>query len=97
MYLGRIVELRESEALFADPLHPYTQALLSAVATVAPADGRRRIELGGEVPSASDPPGGCPFHPRCQHPDKDQECIQQRPELQPAGGPGLVACHKAGQ
>ena len=93
MYLGRIVELRESEALFADPLHPYTQALLSAVATVAPSDGRRRIELGGEVPSASDPPGGCPFHPRCPHPNKDLECIRQRPELQPCDD-GDVACHK---
>lgn len=67
MYLGRIVEQASTELLFDNPVHPYTQALLSAVPQVEEGTGRKRIRLEGDVPSPSDPPSGCHFHPRCRH------------------------------
>jgi len=67
MYLGRIVEQASTERLFDEPLHPYTVALLSAVPQVEKATGRKRILLEGDVPSPSNPPSGCHFHPRCSH------------------------------
>lgn len=65
MYLGRVVELGETDALFAQPLHPYTQALLAAIPRVSKSARKQRILLPGGVPSPIDPPSGCPFHPRC--------------------------------
>ncbi len=65
MYLGRIVEYADRNTLYANPMHPYTRALLSAIPEPEPNKEKKRIVLGGEVPSPSNPPSGCPFHPRC--------------------------------
>ncbi len=93
MYLGKIVELADSESLFANPLHPYTRALLSSVPV--PGGGpRRRIALSGEVASPADPPPGCPFHPRCPHPAVDASCRSTIPALEPREGGSAAACHK---
>jgi oligopeptide/dipeptide ABC transporter ATP-binding protein len=95
MYLGRIVEEGPADRLFAGPDHPYTQALLSAVPVPDPLTRRPRIVLPGEPPSPVDPPPGCPFHPRCPHPAKDETCRSIRPELRALAPDGRVACHKA--
>ena len=95
MYLGRIVEEGPSEPIYARALHPYTQALLSAVPVADPKTRRQRIVLAGEPPSAVHPPEGCPFHPRCQHPAKDDTCRTARPELRELAPGRRVACHKA--
>ncbi len=77
MYLGRIVEQGQTEEVFQDPKHPYTQALLSAVPQVDPATGAKKIRLSGDVPSPVSPPGGCHFHPRCVNVTK--KCSQEYP------------------
>jgi oligopeptide transport system ATP-binding protein len=81
MYLGKIVEMGDSRGMFNNPRHPYTQALLSAVAIPDPDIARRqkRIILEGEIPSAINPPGGCPFHPRC--PYRRELCETEVPAL----------------
>lgn len=90
MYLGRIMELAPSEALFATPRHPYTEALLSAVLKPDPDDQTERIALAGDLPSPMNPPTGCPFHPRC--PKTFEKCANVRPELKEIS-PGVhVAC-----
>ncbi len=94
MYLGRIVEIAKSEALYRNPLMPYTQALLSAVPVAEPGRKRERIMLRGDVPSPANPPSGCPFHPRCHHPLKDADCANIVPPLADKGGGHFVACHK---
>ncbi len=94
MYLGRIVELADSKALYRNPLMPYTQALLSAVPVPDPTVKRERIVLQGDVPSPANPPSGCPFHPRCQHPLKDADCAKIVPPLADKGGGHFAACIK---
>ena len=89
MYLGRIVESGPSEAIFADPRHPYTRMLMDAVPDLE-AVGRARTPVGGEVPSPIDPPPGCTFHPRC--PLANDRCRVEKPG-HTAAGAVLVACH----
>lgn len=98
MYLGRIVELAQTEDIYADTLHPYTQALLSAI-PVADLDKKtKRIVLEGDVPSPVNPPSGCPFHPRCRF--AADVCKTDVPELKMHirdGKEHFVACHLAGE
>ncbi len=91
MYLGRIVEMADFKSLYGNPLHPYTQALLSAVPVIDPDTEGKTIILKGDVPSPINPPPGCHFHTRCIH--KKEECEQKVPHLKPAGGDHFVACH----
>ncbi|MBO3799150.1 MAG: ABC transporter ATP-binding protein [Thermoproteota archaeon] len=93
MYLGKIVEMGEKEEIFSNPLHPYTQALLSAIPVPNPDRKRRIIELKGEVPSAIRIPMGCRFHPRC--PFAEEACQKEEPELTVVSASHLVACHLA--
>jgi peptide/nickel transport system ATP-binding protein len=94
MYLGRIVEQGPTDELLANPRHPYTVALLSAVPEPDPAIRRARIVLRGDLPSPSNPPPGCPFHTRCFHPLKNERCRSEVPLLRPVQGT-LAACHYA--
>ena len=91
MYLGQIVELASRADLFSHPLHPYTEALLSAVAVPDPHQKRQRIALRGEVPSPVTPPSGCRFHTRC--PKVMDVCHHEPPALRPLEGEHLVSCH----
>jgi peptide/nickel transport system ATP-binding protein len=90
MYLGRIVEENETEALFRAPRHPYTRALLLSVLTPEPGLGVPDAHLGTAFPNPLDPPAGCPFHPRC--PDAMPNCAKTAP-LPSALDGGRVECH----
>jgi peptide/nickel transport system ATP-binding protein len=93
MYVGRMVELAETEALFSAPKHPYTAALLSAVPEPDPRTRSRRIVLQGEVANPASPPSGCYFHPRC--PYAIDVCRAQAPAWQEIAPDRFVACHRA--
>jgi oligopeptide transport system ATP-binding protein len=94
MYLGKIVEVTTSDELYENPLHPYTISLLSAVPIPDPAVDRKRkrIVLSGDVPSPINPPGGCPFHPRCYQ--TIDVCRTEVPQLRNTGGDHWAACHR---
>ncbi|WP_391560446.1 ABC transporter ATP-binding protein [Robertmurraya sp.] len=91
MYLGGLVEVSEKNSLYAEPLHPYTQALISAIPEPDPRKKKERIILEGDVPSPIDPPKGCTFHPRCAH--AMPECQQVKPTLKEVKPGHRVACH----
>ena len=95
MYLGRIVERAPAQGLYAAPRHPYTTALLSAVPIPDPTRQTRRILLPGDVPSPARPPSGCPFHPRCPHPQKNARCRSELPQLRELSAGHFAACHFA--
>ncbi len=95
MYLGKIVELAETEELFTHPLHPYTEALLSAVPVPDPDYKKERIILQGDVPSPINPPSGCYFHPRCLY--AKEICSNEAPEFVDMGNEHYVACHFASE
>jgi peptide/nickel transport system ATP-binding protein len=97
MYVGQLVELADTKELFARPLHPYTEALMSAVPKPDPRIQKVRIVLEGEVADPSNPPSGCYFHPRC--PYAIERCKTEQPEFRnlgtPDGGQHFVSCHRA--
>jgi len=91
MYLGEIMEVSETDALFDNPLHPYTQALLAAIPIPSPANRKPKALLQGDVPSPAAPPSGCRFHTRCPH--ARPVCRDQHPALEQAPDGRRVACH----
>lgn len=91
MYLGNLVELASNKDLYKEPLHPYTQALISAIPEPNPLKRKERIVLKGDVPSPQNPPAGCPFHTRC--PVAMEICSQEKPALAEVRPGHQVACH----
>jgi oligopeptide/dipeptide ABC transporter ATP-binding protein len=94
MYLGQVVELAETETLFASPAHPYTQALLAAAPILDPTHRSTTAAVRGELPSPLAIPPGCPFHPRC--PYAFDRCRTERPALEARPEDGVAACHLVG-
>ncbi|MFH5777328.1 dipeptide ABC transporter ATP-binding protein [Heyndrickxia sp. FSL K6-6286] len=90
MYLGNLVELADKDSLYSEPLHPYTQALISAIPEPDPRKRKERIVLQGDVPSPANPPTGCPFHTRC--PVAKEECSKVKPTLKEVKPGHQVAC-----
>ncbi len=95
MYRGRIVEHGPGSRIFASPLHPYTRALLDAVPVSDPRERRERVPLAGDAGADPALHSGCPFHPRCPHPERDDTCRQAPPPLRELEPGHLVACTKA--
>jgi oligopeptide/dipeptide ABC transporter ATP-binding protein len=93
MYVGKIVELTEAETLLRHPMHPYTEALVSAVPPADPDIHTKRIVLEGDVPSPATPPSGCVFHPRCRY--AKERCAQDEPLLTEVEPGHFVSCHFA--
>ncbi len=93
MYLGKFVEIADTDDLFESPLHPYTQALMSSIPIPDPDAKTERIILPGEVPSPINPPAGCRFQPRCIY-AKERKCVESVPKLVDVGNGHLVACEK---
>ncbi|MCI1590467.1 ABC transporter ATP-binding protein [Heyndrickxia oleronia] len=90
MYLGNLVEIADKDSLYSEPLHPYTQALISAIPEPDPRKRKERIVLQGDVPSPANPPTGCPFHTRC--PVAKEECSKVKPTLKEVKPGHQVAC-----
>ncbi len=93
MYLGKMVEFAQTDELFQYPLHPYTEALLSAVPVADPTMQVERIPLQGEIPNPANPPSGCYFHERCRY--CIDKCVTEEPRLEELPGGRSVACHRA--
>ena len=93
MYLGKMVEFATTEQLFSNPLHPYTESLLSAVPVADPEVQMERIPLEGEIPNPANPPSGCFFHTRCRY--CTEKCSQEAPEYVEQEPGHFVACHRA--
>ena len=92
MYLGELVEIADVDNLYQSPMHPYTQALLSAVPEANPHREKQRIILTGDLPSPANPPSGCKFHTRC--PYAEAICRKQQPVLKKVSTDGqMAACH----
>lgn len=93
MYLGKVVEITASNQLYANPMHPYTKALLSAIPIPDPKveEGKERIKMGGEIPSPVDTPAGCRFQNRCKY--ATERCKKEEPKLRLVGNDHYVACH----
>ena len=96
MYVGMLVESARTELLYRNPLHPYTEALLSSVPKPDPRDRAEPIVLEGDVADPADPPSGCYFHPRCLYNDNDR-CVEETPELREMEQGHFVRCHYAGE
>jgi oligopeptide transport system ATP-binding protein len=91
MYAGKVVEMGDCDEVYTAPLHPYTQALLSAALPLHPSLRRQRMILPGEVPNPLNPPSGCRFHPRC--PQAMPQCQTQEPVWKEVGSGRYTACH----
>jgi oligopeptide/dipeptide ABC transporter ATP-binding protein len=94
MYMGRLVEIAGSDALFESPKHPYTRALIDAIPVPDPRVAPKGAPLRGEVPSLLNPPSGCVFHPRCVY--REGDCSTKSPVLRDFGG-SRASCHRAGE
>jgi len=95
MYVGKLVEVASTDALYYTPLHPYSEALMAAVPKPDPRKRRRPIKLPGEVASPINPPSGCYFHPRCRY--AQPICSVETPELREIQPDHFAACHFAGE